>query len=307
MNYDLNQLAIHMEWALSKPTAPGWSDIRRSIRAHTLYFIHEGRGSFTTDREYAVEGGTIAYMKPGLQMTMRSDERFPLQMTMLLFDCAQYAYADGWQSLTPIRELRLPFLRKLEGEQAKRFGAQFRRIRHAWFPGPGGRAVQSKSRLLELLQEMHAFGSPGPSQPMTAELAIERIQAHIESSYDIEVHIEQLAERHGISSSYLRKRFQQKLGMSPKQYHSRIRNEHARKYLMYTELSMKDIAAVCGYLEEFHFSKNFKQMNGMPPTRFREHFRALSQGSVENAAFRAYNEAQADAAAEFNVKERKAP
>ncbi|TVY06667.1 AraC family transcriptional regulator [Paenibacillus cremeus] len=275
MSYDLNRLTFHIEWVLGKPTVPGWTDVRNNTGVHTFYWIHEGKGVFVTDQEHAVSGGTLAYMPPGLQMSMRSDAHFPLQMTMVLFDCAEVEYKPGWGGVTPIRELDLPFLRSFEPERAKKLGALFRHMHQAWVPGSSGGAVLSKSSLLAVMHEVHTNLERDGTAPDSGQQAYEKVKDHLENAYASEVKMESLAEQYGISVSYLRKMFQRSLGMSPKQYHSHIRNEHARRFLMYSELTIREIAEVCGYLEEYHFSKTFKKLNGMPPTRFREEHRKL--------------------------------
>ncbi|MCM3628454.1 AraC family transcriptional regulator [Paenibacillus glycanilyticus] len=55
-----------------------------------------------------------------------------------------------------------------------------------------------------------------------------------------------------------------------------IRNQQACGYLVFTDYPVKQIAKLCGYYEEYHFSKMFKQHNGVSPSRYRERKRAES-------------------------------
>ncbi|WP_159888740.1 helix-turn-helix domain-containing protein [Paenibacillus puerhi] len=48
-----------------------------------------------------------------------------------------------------------------------------------------------------------------------------------------------------------------------------LRNQQACRYLNFTDYPIKEIAKLCGYYEEYHFSKMFKQMNGVPPSAYR--------------------------------------
>ena len=43
------------------------------------------------------------------------------------------------------------------------------------------------------------------------------------------------------------------------------RVEKAKYFLNGTELSLHEIAELCGFSSEFHFSRGFKQLNGIPP------------------------------------------
>lgn len=47
------------------------------------------------------------------------------------------------------------------------------------------------------------------------------------------------------------------------------RVEKAKYFLNGTELSLHEIAELCGFSSEFHFSRVFKQLNGIPPGQYR--------------------------------------
>jgi AraC-like DNA-binding protein len=44
----------------------------------------------------------------------------------------------------------------------------------------------------------------------------------------------------------------------------------AKRYLQYTDLSIKEIAFALGYSDLFHLSKTFKRLTGVAPQSFRE-------------------------------------
>lgn len=95
------------------------------------------------------------------------------------------------------------------------------------------------------------------------------MKEELERRYSEPLQIRELALRYGVSSSYARSLFQRYLHKSPKEYLSEIRYEHAKKQLLYTRLTLKEVAAACGYSDEFHFSKAFKQLSGHPPSKLR--------------------------------------
>ncbi|MEI3004421.1 MAG: AraC family transcriptional regulator [Victivallales bacterium] len=47
------------------------------------------------------------------------------------------------------------------------------------------------------------------------------------------------------------------------------RVEKAKYFLNGTELSLHEIAELCGFSSEFHLSRVFKQLNGIPPGQYR--------------------------------------
>ncbi|WP_409343174.1 AraC family transcriptional regulator [Paenibacillus sp. MBLB4367] len=261
---------FHLLWAAAKPTFPGWTDCRRNVRAHSFYYIHEGRGTFVTQAGvFEVEGGTAVYLKPGLEMEMFTDAERPLQMTMIVTDLlAVRREAEGWEMPGRTEELALPFLRRCSIDEDKRLSAMFRTVVKEWVPGPdsGGLAVQRN--MLELLDALLLYAGNGQENG-APPAAFDAVKTYLERHYNEDIKLHQLARRHGISGSYIRKLFGERLGITPKGYLSRIRNEHACRYLQHTNAPMKEIASSCGYPDEYHFSKTFKQTNGMSPTEFR--------------------------------------
>ena len=268
--YNLNQLALHIHFVLDKVTYPGWEDIRNLVNVHSLYWIHEGEGTFRTNREHKVKAGMLVYLKPGLELAMHSEQENPLRMTMILFDCAEIGYDAVWKTVEPLGKLGLSFLNQYDPIQTEELGQLFREIGQDWSPGIAGGAAISQAKLQILLHKLHQIGQPDWSlEESGAFAAFEQIKKHMENGYTDPLRIEQLAGEHHISASYLRKLFRKFTGMGPKEYHNHLRNHQACCYLSYTDYPVKEIAKLCGYYEEYHFSKMFKQMNGISPSAYR--------------------------------------
>ncbi|BDI32061.1 hypothetical protein CCAX7_41120 [Capsulimonas corticalis] len=85
-----------------------------------------------------------------------------------------------------------------------------------------------------------------------------------------------IAEKVGLSYDRFRKKFAKEVGVTPFQYRSNQRLEAARKMLLETEMSLKEIAASVGFFDEFAFSNRFKQAVGMSPRAFRQETRSPS-------------------------------
>jgi AraC family transcriptional regulator len=267
------QLTVHIHFVYEKPPVPGWSDIRQTINVHSLYWIRSGKGVFITeDQEYRVQKHMLVYLKPGLCMSMKSDIDEPLRITMVMMDCAEVLYLDGdWNSVEPIQDLQLTFWREYSPSEAKQMDSVFNMLLRNDFPRNTISEVQNRSTAIQLIYEiMMREQGQWEWEAGNAFQAYEQIKQHIERHYDQDLKIKALAEKFGISESFLRKMFQRYIRESPKKYLNRIRNEQAIRLLAYTDESMKEIAAACGFADEYHFSKIFKQQNGIPPSKYRE-------------------------------------
>lgn len=73
-----------------------------------------------------------------------------------------------------------------------------------------------------------------------------------------------------ISKSYLQHLYKEYFGVSVMNDVINSRIEHAKYLLASTDVSVKDIAQMCGYKNDIHFMRQFKDKTGMTPSRYRE-------------------------------------
>jgi AraC-like DNA-binding protein len=79
-----------------------------------------------------------------------------------------------------------------------------------------------------------------------------------------------LAQDLGISEATLRRGFKAAMGVSPHAYWLRLRVDAARVLLAETNLPLKAIASRLGYDNEYFFSRQFRQIAGVPPGVYRK-------------------------------------
>lgn len=91
--------------------------------------------------------------------------------------------------------------------------------------------------------------------------------------------MEALAARLGVGSRYLRKLFQEQLGMSPKAYGDYRRLLLAKALLHQTELSITDVAFAAGYGSLRRFNEVFKAALNLTPGQVRTSSRSSKQAS----------------------------
>ena len=100
--------------------------------------------------------------------------------------------------------------------------------------------------------------------------AIDMVDKHYR---DVTLSNTTLSQRCGISEVYLRKLFREQLGTTPKQYVLDIRLQHAKRLLIDTELTIGEIAEMCGFSNPYHFSRTFREQVGLSPTVYRQQYR----------------------------------
>jgi AraC family transcriptional regulator len=96
--------------------------------------------------------------------------------------------------------------------------------------------------------------------------AIEYIQAHLGENLSL---IE-IANELGMSQYYFCHLFKRSTGMSPHQYLIHQRVEQAKHLLRQPERTITWVALECGFANQSHFAKCFRQCTGMNPNQFRK-------------------------------------
>ena len=99
--------------------------------------------------------------------------------------------------------------------------------------------------------------------------AVLRVQEWMEAHHAELLPIEALARRFGFSERNLKRRFQAATRLSPNQYLQRVRIDKAKKLLIATRLSVKQIAYEVGYENASFFVRLFKRELGRTPAQWR--------------------------------------
>jgi AraC family transcriptional regulator len=84
-----------------------------------------------------------------------------------------------------------------------------------------------------------------------------------------EIKLSDLAELLGMSQFHFSHLFKQSMGVPPYQYVIQQRVERAKQFLKQTELSIAEIAFLCGFNSHSHLSKWFRQLTGITPKAYR--------------------------------------
>lgn len=99
---------------------------------------------------------------------------------------------------------------------------------------------------------------------------------YINTHYAENISSADLSERFGYTESYFCRKFKRQTGLTVMQYIQILRIEKARKLLVETQLSIREIAVQCGFSDTAYFTNRFKVLCKTTPT-------ALRQSAIEKA------------------------
>ncbi|MBS6196341.1 MAG: helix-turn-helix transcriptional regulator [Clostridiales bacterium] len=92
----------------------------------------------------------------------------------------------------------------------------------------------------------------------------------IEKNFPDTISLQELAKYSGYSKNQLIRVFRQNLGVTPGQYETKKRMESAKGMLVYSSLSVSEIAYQVGYADVSYFTKVFKKEVGISPGKYRK-------------------------------------
>ncbi len=127
-------------------------------------------------------------------------------------------------------------------------------------------------RMYELIIQLkrESAGTQPESCPVkTSEnAAIRGILQLIEEKLETPLNVSDLAEICGYSGNYFRLLFKEHTGMTPNSYISRRRIARAKELMLYSDLNVTQISERLGYQSIHDFSRQFRQLTGIPPTEY---------------------------------------
>ena len=102
---------------------------------------------------------------------------------------------------------------------------------------------------------------------------MQRILSYLNEHFEENLRIEEIAERFGISSRYIRKYFAKEMGINCNNYVTVLRIEKAKELLWNTTRSITDIAMLTGFNSSQYFSRVFQKITGIRPNEYRNMWR----------------------------------
>lgn len=99
---------------------------------------------------------------------------------------------------------------------------------------------------------------------------VQRVKTLIESSFNREITVSEMARFVDLSVSHLQHLFKDELGQSPAQYVQELRLMRARDLLENSSLSIKQIMFRVGAKDRSNFERRFKRAYKLTPVQFRK-------------------------------------
>jgi AraC family transcriptional regulator len=98
---------------------------------------------------------------------------------------------------------------------------------------------------------------------------LKRVFEYVDAHLDEELDVETLARLSGLSARHFSRAFTKQLGQTPHRWLMSRRTERALQLLADQQVSLADVAGICGFANQSHLTKVIKDETGYTPKRWR--------------------------------------
>ncbi len=122
----------------------------------------------------------------------------------------------------------------------------------------------------EALGMVHGAAAGFALLPQSTSAVVKQAMAYLHQHYSRSFARHHLAQTVGVSENYLSQIFHRELGVSPREYLSRIRIHKAKELLTSTDESVTSVASRVGFEDPAYFSRVFHKLVGESPQSYRQ-------------------------------------
>jgi AraC-like DNA-binding protein len=248
----MHNRTVHDQWGSSRVI---------TLKAHHLTLVLSGQARFTLNGEGVVlRRGTLLFTSPGCEQTYGFDPSDRPTVLTVRFD-PDSRKGKGAPPQPPARGCCL----SLKSDKEHPFLELMEHLFRCWIRRSDPFALQAAHCTLQSL--LWGICEASPARNESRDRLMEDIRLKLDSDPEADWAIADLAKEVGLSAAHFSRRFHRYAGVTAKSYQFQSRMQHARDLLLEHGLSVKEVAGRLGYSDPFVFSRQFKKMWGVPPSK----------------------------------------
>ena len=233
------------------------------VRDHYLiHLVVAGKGVYQVNgAAYNLQEGDLFLAKPNQLITYAADETDPWEYYWVGFNgaCAnKLVQQTPFSDVQPVHHCKDP--------QSTR--ETIYNIYLARGPEPQCEALMTGYLYLFMAQLMKEAREAMPNTPSSSSQYVLAAIKYIQFNYSHDISVDDIAKAVGVSRSHLYRVFMSNVGQSPIDYLTGYRISEACSLLKNTGLSIAEIAVSVGFFDQFYFSRVFKKVKGVPPSKY---------------------------------------
>lgn len=260
---NLENITIDIVYYNHRMATPNWEIAESVIPFTDFTYLVGGEADYEIDGKiYRVKAGDLLCIPPGSRRRAQSfPERLIESQSLNIYvtDLYNNPFSLPFDLITPLGPL--PDLNPL-----------FYKLNTTWItrePGYRLRARAYALLILDRFMQIHIY----KKNKKPKDHRIFQVMKYVVDHYNEPISMQAMAELTGLSRMYFGNIFQQQTGMSFRRYVNSIRLNHAENMLASGEFNVSEVAIACGFSDVFYFSKVFKELRGIAPSKVKHHRR----------------------------------
>lgn len=227
-----------------------------------IHYVVSGRGVYAMDgKQYEIQAGDAFYCTPNRSIHYWADMDDPWEYYWVGFNGTE---AERLLNLTDFSPEH-PVGHFGENGQMRQYILYiYKNI--GVKPYQEARMIGGLYTFLSCLMEQADRDVAGGSSAQYVEKAVQFIQYNYSRSIDVA----DIASHVGVSRSHLYRVFMRHLGVSPNEYLIRFRINEACSLLRKKRFSIGEISYSVGFQDQLYFSRQFKKLKGVSPSKYLE-------------------------------------
>ena len=254
--FDITHFLPKMGYVVQRECSPSWAITDPRTTFTDVTFVLRGRARYEINGEQIdVGAGDLLYVPTGSRRFATTSARDPMSCFSINFWLTDRDGAPHELDLPPVLRLGL----RADVVEL------FRELWFAWTHKQHGYATRVNGIMLLLLDKaLEAAARPASAPDPRITDATRHVVEHFREPLDIAG----LAGRYGLSPVYFADLFRRQNGVSPRQYLTRVRIQHAQELLGTGEYTVGEVAERCGYPDVLYFRRHFREVTGLRPSAF---------------------------------------
>lgn len=239
---------------------------RQNLQSFLFAIVIDGKGSLNYDgKTWQLENGDCFFIDCRVQHVYQSDVQAPWELLWVHFNgCTSEEYYKLFASQQqPV----------IHPASTVKFVSLIQEIMRLNTETYADTEVLTSGLLVSLLTMLLTVNSISEESDTALQAKLKTVLAHIDANFTSDLRLDDLARRFDISKYYLTREFKRAYGETIFQHVISLRINYAKRLLRFTDKSVEEISALCGFNDQSYFSKQFKKAENVTCLAFRRRWR----------------------------------
>ncbi len=239
---------------------------RRNLQSFLFAIVLDGKGTLHyMEKGQRLSAGDCFFIDCRTPHIYESDPEAPWELLWVHFDgCTTAEYYKLFTAqLTPV----------FHPVSTAKFASLVQELMRLNAETYADTEVLTSGLLANLLTMLLTANSVSEESDTALQAKLKTVLSYIDANFTQELRLDELAHRFDISKYYLTREFKRAYGETIFQHIIGLRINYAKRLLRFTDKSVEEISALCGFNDQSYFSKQFKKAENVTCLAFRRRWR----------------------------------